>query len=66
MMRRAGYDSAMYTQFAKIALSLIDQVRGPYDDQNMAAVMQTKNFLKQIASGQLIVSAPKQKKAPKL
>ncbi len=55
----------MYTQFAKIALSLIDQVRGPYDDQNMAAVMQTKNFLKQIASGQLIVSAPKPKKAPK-
>jgi len=52
----------MYTQFAKVALSLIDQVRGPYDDQNMQAVLQTKNFLKQIANGQLVVTAPKPKK----
>ncbi len=51
--------SAMNAQLAKIALALIDQVRGPYDDQNLQAVLQTKAMLRQIASGELVVSPPK-------
>ncbi len=49
----------MSTQLAKIALSLIDQVRGPYDDQNLQAVLQTKDMLRKIAAGVLVVAAPK-------
>lgn len=48
----------MHTQFAKVALALIDQVRGPYDDQNIQAVIGTKNFLRQIVAGHLLVVAP--------
>jgi hypothetical protein len=57
----------MSTQHAKIALALIDQVRGPYDDQNLQAVLQTKDMLRKIAAGQLVVSPPKvtRQKAPK-
>lgn len=43
---------------AKIALALIDQVRGPYDDQNLQAVLQTKDMLRRIVSGELIVGTP--------
>ncbi len=50
---------------AKIALSLIDQVRGPYDDQNLQAVLQTKDMLRKIASGTLVVSPPKPPKQAK-
>jgi hypothetical protein len=49
----------MSSQHAKIALALIDQVRGPYDDGNLQAVLQTKDMLRKIAAGQLIVTAPK-------
>lgn len=52
----------MNEQLAKIALSLIDQVRGPYDDQNLQAVLQTKDMLRKIAAGALVVSAPKPSK----
>jgi hypothetical protein len=45
---------------AKIALALIDQVRGPYDDQNLQAVMQTKDMLRRIVTGELVV-APRPK-----
>lgn len=48
----------MNQQLAKIALALIDQVRGPYDDQNIAAVMQTKAMLRKIASGDLVLVEP--------
>lgn len=48
----------MSTQLAKIALALIDQVRGPYDDQNLQAVLQTKDMLRKIAAGQLVVAPP--------
>lgn len=55
----------MSTQLAKVALALIDQVRGPYDDQNLQAVLQTKDMLRKIAGGQLVVSPPKApRKAP--
>ncbi len=57
--------NVMNQQLAKIALSLIDQVRGPYDDQNMQAVLQTKAMLRQIASGELVVSPPKPPKQAK-
>lgn len=53
----------MNQQFANIALSLIDQVRGPYDDQSLQAVMQTKQWLRQIENGQLLVQPPKQEPA---
>lgn len=52
----------MHQQLAKIALELIAQVRGPYDDQNMNAVLQTKRMLHQIAEGQLLLVPPKPKK----
>lgn len=45
----------MNETLAKNALALIDQVRGPYDDQNLNAVMQTKNMLRGIATGKLLV-----------
>jgi hypothetical protein len=52
----------MHQQLAKVALELIAQVRGPYDDQNLNAVLQTKRMLQQIAAGQLLVVPPKPKK----
>lgn len=48
----------MSVPHAKIALALIDQVRGPYDDQNLQAVLQTKDMLRRIVSGELIVAPP--------
>lgn len=45
----------MNETLAKNALALIDQVRGPYDDANINAVIQTKNMLRGIASGKLLV-----------
>jgi hypothetical protein len=55
----------MSSQHAKIALALIDQVRGPYDDQNLQAVLQTKDMLRKIAAGQLRVISPEAPKVPK-
>lgn len=49
---------------AKIALQLIDQVRGPYDDNTLQAVIQTKAMLHQIVSGELIVTPPPKTGAP--
>lgn len=55
----------MHQNLAKNALALIDQVRGPYDDQNLNAVMQTKAMLYKIASGELVVT-PRKVKAPRV
>jgi hypothetical protein len=51
----------MSTQNAKNALALIDQVSpgiGAYRDENIAAVANAKTWLRQIASGQLVVVEP--------
>lgn len=52
----------MSKQHAMNALAMIDQVNpgaGGYRDENLQAVMQTKTWLKQIVSGQLVVTPAK-------
>lgn len=44
--------------FASLALDLIATVRGGYDDQSLAAVSATRAFLRDIATGKLIVGTP--------
>jgi len=59
----------MSIQHAKNALALIDQVSpgiGAYRDENIMAVAGAKAWLRQVATGQLVVSAPKPKKAKEL
>lgn len=51
----------MHTQFANIVLQLVNAA--PTRGADAEAVTEAKKWLKAIASGQLIVSPPKAKKA---
>lgn len=58
----------MSKQHANNALALIDQVNpgtGGYRDENIAAVAGAKAWLRQIASGQLVVIEPPKVEPPK-
>ena len=45
-------------QLAAIALDLISQVSGKYDDQSISAVGACRQFLHGIRTGKLVVGAP--------